>query len=78
MCNELFGALPHFELGRRWRCRGDTDGEGDGDFERDKDGERDERHGDICRKTEIQRLTIYWHTDTPCAIRGRGTNSMRL
>jgi hypothetical protein len=32
MCNELFCAFPHFELGRRWRCKGDRHGEGDGDF----------------------------------------------
>ncbi len=39
---EVFGALPCFELGRRWRFRRDRDGEGDGYGERDGDGERDE------------------------------------
>ncbi len=33
---ELFDALPCFELGRRWRCRGEVDGEGDGDGEGDE------------------------------------------
>jgi hypothetical protein len=33
----------HFELGGRWRCRGDRNGEGDGDG----DCQGDERDGDI-------------------------------
>ncbi len=40
-------------------CRGGRYGAGDGDYEEDEDGEGDERHGDICRKMEIQRLTLY-------------------
>jgi hypothetical protein len=36
MLTKLFGALPPFELGGRWRCKGDRDGEGDGDGEGDE------------------------------------------
>ncbi len=37
---ELFCALPSFDLGGRWRCRGDRDGEGDGDGEGDEGRQR--------------------------------------
>jgi hypothetical protein len=44
---ERFESLPCFELGRRWRCRGDRDGEGDGDGDGEGNGDGDgEGNGD--------------------------------
>ncbi len=43
----MFGALPRFELGRRWRFKRDIGGEGDGDGDGDGEGERNgEGEGD--------------------------------
>jgi hypothetical protein len=37
--HRIFDSLPCFELGRRWRSRGDRDGEGDGDGDGEGDGD---------------------------------------
>jgi hypothetical protein len=46
MHTKLFGEQTRLELGGRWRCRGDRDGEeerdGDGERGKDGDGEGDE------------------------------------
>jgi hypothetical protein len=65
---ELFDALPYFEFGRRWRCRGDRDGKRDGDGEGDGDGNGEgegdgdgegEEEPEMTRKTENQRRLRY-------------------
>ncbi len=63
MRTELFGVLPRFEWGGRWRFRGDRDR--DGEEDEDGDGVREMRgDGDIGRNR--RRIVIH---NAPCVIR---------